>query len=124
MIEGIQATYADGEVIFSQGDPAADLYVIVSGSVRIARVGQRGETELATLGPGDFFGEMGLFAPGPRTASAVAACDVEVEVIDLSTFKGAVPEPLVWRMLSRLSERVREAYDLLDERGSLGAPLT
>lgn len=114
MIEGIPCTYGDGEVIFAQDDPAADLYVITKGEVRITRAHCGTTTALATLGAGDFFGEMGLFAPGPRTASAVAIGAVECEVIDVTTFKSAVPEPVVWRMLSRLSSRVREAYDTMD----------
>lgn len=124
MLEGIPCTYEDGQVIFSQGDPAADMYVIVSGLVRIERESGGQSVELAMLGPGEFFGEMGLFAPGPRTASAVAVGDVGVEVIDLATFKTAVPEPTVWRMLSRLSERVRQAYDSMDAAGDTGGPLT
>lgn len=124
MIEGIPCTYTDGEVIFSQGDPAADLFVISSGHVRIGREHAGVTTELATLGPGDFFGEMGLFAPGPRTASATALGDVQCEVIDVATFKSAVPEPMVWRMLSRLSARVREAYDCLDAGATPAEPLT
>ncbi|MHB9002680.1 MAG: Crp/Fnr family transcriptional regulator [Coriobacteriia bacterium] len=121
MLEGIPCTYADGEVIFSQGDPAADMYV--SGLVRIERERGGESVELAMLGPGEFFGEMGLFAPGPRIAGAIAVGEVGVEVIDLATFKTAVPEPTVWRMLSRLSERVRQAYDSIDA-GSAGGPMT
>lgn len=124
MLDGIPCTYADGEVIFSQGDPAADMYVIVSGLVRIERTRGGQSLELAMLGPGDFFGEMGLFAPGPRMAGAVAVGEVGVEVIDLATFKTAVPEPTVWRMLSRLSERVRQAYDSIDAAGDAGGPMT
>ncbi|PKQ29289.1 MAG: hypothetical protein CVT60_06110 [Actinobacteria bacterium HGW-Actinobacteria-10] len=121
MLEGIPSTYADGQVIFSQGDPAADMYVIISGLVRIERECGGQCTELAMLGPGEFFGEMGLFAPGPRTAGATAVGDVEVEVIDLATFKTDVPEPMVWRMLSRLSEHVRQAYNAADAAGSANA---
>lgn len=124
MLQGIPFAYADSQVIFTQGDPAADMYVIVSGLVRIERESCGESVELAMLGPGEFFGEMGLFAPGPRTAGATAVGDVEVEVIDLATFKTAVPEPMVWRMLSRLSEHVRQAYDSMDAAGDTGAPLT
>lgn len=124
MLQGIPMSFADGEPIFDQGDPAADMYVIVSGAVRIVRDAGGSDVELAVLGPGEFFGEMGLFAPGPRVASARAVGATEVEAIDVATFKSAVPEPIVWRMLSRMSERIRTAYETIDEAAGDGAPLT
>lgn len=125
MLQGIPTGYADGEVIFEQGDPAADMYLIVYGHVRIVRESGGAGVDLAILGPGDFFGEMGLFAPGPRTATAVADGPAEVEVIDVATFKSAVPEPVVWRMLARMSERIRDAYEVMDSvTGSESEPLT
>ena len=63
-----------GEVIFNQGDAAAEFFVIQSGKVEI-RLGNR---LLSRLGEHDIFGEMALIDPAPRSASAVAATDVEV----------------------------------------------
>src|ERR1700733_2965550 len=63
-----------GEVIFNQGDAAAEFFVIQSGKVEI-RLGTR---LLSRLGEHDIFGEMALIDPAPRSASAVAATDVEV----------------------------------------------
>jgi CRP/FNR family cyclic AMP-dependent transcriptional regulator len=63
-----------GEVIFNQGDAAAEFFVIQSGKVEI-RLGNR---LLSTLGEHDIFGEMALIDPAPRSASAVAATDVKV----------------------------------------------
>ncbi len=62
--------YAAGEVVFEEGDPGSGMYVIRSGGVRIflREAGGR-ETDLALLGPGDFFGETTLTAPAARTAS-------------------------------------------------------
>ena len=91
MLSGIPAEFDDGHVFFAQGDPAADLYVIRSGHVRIVRTTEQGEMiELATLSDGDVFGEMSLFAPGPRSATAVADGPVEIEVIDRATFLATV----------------------------------
>jgi len=63
-----------GEVIFNQGDAAAEFFVIQSGKVEI-RLGNR---LLSRLGEHDIFGEMALIDPAPRSASAVAATDVKV----------------------------------------------
>ena len=107
MLRGIPAEYEDGEVIFSQDDPAADMYLITSGHVRIIRHGEHGEFELAKLGAGEFFGEMALFAPGPRSATARAQGTVEVEVVDRSAFIDSVEDPIVRQILQKMSERLR-----------------
>ncbi len=63
-----------GERIFREGDPVDGLYVVETGAVSIVRdaVGQPVQ-RLARLGPGGFFGEMGLLDGGTRSASAVAS---------------------------------------------------
>jgi cAMP-dependent protein kinase regulator len=57
-----------GERITSQGDFAYEFFIIEEGT---AHVEQDGET-IATLGPGDCFGEIGLLATGRRTAAVIA----------------------------------------------------
>lgn len=70
--------YQDGEAIITQGQSADALYLIIDGEVEVAAL-QNGEcTELARLGPGDYFGEEGLLSGRPRLASVFAAGDVEV----------------------------------------------
>lgn len=114
MWKGIPAEYADGETIFNQGDPAADMYVIVAGGVRLYRE-QHGEPRtLAVLGPSEVFGEMGILAPGPRSATAVAQGPTTLEVIDRPTFLAIVDDEIVRRMLERFSERLRRLDEVLD----------
>ncbi len=63
--------YRPSETVFEEGDPGTGMYMIRSGSVGIFIKNLQGEDEeLATLGPGDFFGETTLTAPAPRTATA------------------------------------------------------
>jgi signal transduction histidine kinase len=65
--------FQPGEVIFSAGDPGDGFYVVESGEVRIsAVVGQNDQRLLATIGAGDFFGEMAVVDAEPRSASAIA----------------------------------------------------
>lgn len=57
-------------ILFSEGDEAGSLYVILAGKVKIFKRDHEGEEiQLATLGKGDFFGEMALFEGVPRSAS-------------------------------------------------------
>jgi CRP-like cAMP-binding protein len=114
MLSGIPSTHPDGHIFFAQGDPAADLYMVRRGMVRIVRTTTAGEiVELAVLGEGDVFGEMGLFAPGPRSARAVADGEVEIEVIDRPTFLASVDDPVVLQILEKMSERLRRMDEIL-----------
>ena len=62
-----------GEVIFHIGDPGDALFVIVDGEVKISLPSETGEEAiLATLRPGDVFGELALLDGAPRSASATA----------------------------------------------------
>jgi CRP/FNR family transcriptional regulator len=62
-----------GASAFHEGDQGDQLYVIVSGKIKLGRTAPDGrENLLAILGPGEVFGEMALFNPAPRTATATA----------------------------------------------------
>ena len=62
-----------GETIINQGDPGMGMYIVASGQVRVAQIGDDGfEKQLATLTRGDFFGAQALVDELPRSASAYA----------------------------------------------------
>ncbi len=62
-----------GQVVFAEGDPGDRLYVIVDGKIKLGTTSNDGrESLLAVLGPGEMFGELTLFDPGPRTATATS----------------------------------------------------
>jgi CRP-like cAMP-binding protein len=70
---------ARGEVLFHEGEPGDRLYVIRSGKIKLGRRSSDGrENLLAVLGPGEMFGELSLFDPGPRTATAPGVSDAVV----------------------------------------------
>jgi CRP-like cAMP-binding protein len=71
-----------GDVIFNQGDPASELFVIKSGKVEI-RLGNR---RLAALSDHDIFGEMALIDAAPRSATAVAVTDVKLVPVSEKQF--------------------------------------
>jgi CRP/FNR family cyclic AMP-dependent transcriptional regulator len=62
-----------GQIVFSKGDPGDCLYVVVDGKIKLGTTSTDGrESLLSVLGPGEMFGELSLFDPGPRTATATA----------------------------------------------------
>jgi CRP-like cAMP-binding protein len=65
-----------GEALFGEGEPGDRLYVVIEGKIKLGRTSGDGrENLLAVLGPGEMFGELSLFDPGPRTATASALTD-------------------------------------------------
>ncbi|MDO8542941.1 MAG: ATP-binding protein [Opitutaceae bacterium] len=81
--EGHLRIFAPGQVIFSAGDPGDGCYIVESGSVNIsAKVGRDESRILATIGPGDVFGEMAVLDDGPRSASAIAAVETRTHFLD------------------------------------------
>jgi|SRR5690242_1925421 len=66
---------AKGETLFSRGDPAIELYLVLSGSIRLVDVA-------VCVGPGSVIGEIGIFAPtAQRMDTALCETDVDVGVI-------------------------------------------
>lgn len=61
-----------GETIFKTGEQSDLAYVIVVGGVDISVQGEAGAVKIASLEPGEVFGEMGLIDAGPRSADATA----------------------------------------------------
>ena len=65
-----------GQTLFKEGDAGDRLFVIVDGKLKLGTTSNDGrENLLSILGPGDMFGELSLFDPGPRTATATAVVD-------------------------------------------------
>src|SRR6266702_442739 len=65
-----------GDRLFDEGDAGDRLYVVLVGKIKLTRAAPDGrENLLSVLGPGEMFGELSLFDPRPRTASATALTD-------------------------------------------------
>jgi len=100
-----------GTVLFREGEPGKEMYVLQSGKVAISKKVRDVEKVLAVLGPGEFFGEMAIIANKPRNASATVADDAKVLVIDPKTFESMIRgnSEIAVRMIKKLAERLSEA---------------
>lgn len=75
-------TYKAGQVIFRQGYPADNAYLIEQGEVEIYNESAAGEeTRVALLAQGQMFGEYGVLDDAPRSASARALTDVMLRIM-------------------------------------------
>ena len=93
-----------GRVLCCQGQHADEFFVIEEGTARVVRDGQY----LDELGPGDFFGEMGLLEDAPRNADVIAETPLTVIVLSGPALKELEREsPKLARKLSRSVEQRR-----------------
>lgn len=113
--------FAAGEDIIRQDSPGNSLFIIAHGSVEV-HVGVDGvRRRIATLGPGQFFGEMSLMTGEPRHATCTAATDTLCYVIDQGAFRcvidtgPAVAEEISTILANRQVELDAERLDLTAE---------
>lgn len=81
-------SFAAGQTIFQEGDPADNMYVVLAGAVAI----KLGDPIVETEGPGDLFGEMALIDETHRSATAVAVADCQLAPIDQKRFEFLVQQ--------------------------------
>ena len=107
-----QLTFERDDVIFREGEFALTMYEIESGSVGIyANYGSPDAVLLATLGQGEYFGEMGLAECYPRSATAVAMEATttldEIDADEFATFFQDRPDAVL-SIMRALSSRLRQ----------------
>lgn len=110
-LEHFAQDFPAGTVLFEEGQPGEQMYVVLSGQVEIRR--KVGETEhvLAVLMPGDFFGEMAILNARPRSATALTRAPSRLLVIDGRMFEAmlrARPE-IALRIIKTLALRLENA---------------
>jgi CRP/FNR family cyclic AMP-dependent transcriptional regulator len=103
------ATEAGHDVV-REGDTGEGFYVITSGSALV----RRGDRDVATLGAGDYFGELSLFDPAPRNATVTAASSLSCVVMSRASFVRALNEVAAVRdaLLHGMARRIHD----LDQR--------
>lgn len=73
-----------GETLIMQGSAGRDFFVVVDGKAAVTRDGK----DVATVGPGDFFGELALLDKSPRNATVTAATSMRVFLLSQPSFHG------------------------------------
>ena len=99
-------------VVVEQGEYDDCLYLVVEGMIRI----HRGETLLAEIGPGDFFGEIALLEGIARTATATTESSSKLLRLERSELMHLIEElpAIAVTLLQTLSARIRTLTDRLD----------
>jgi CRP-like cAMP-binding protein len=104
---GTPATVPSGRELTKPGQHGREFFILLSGKARCLL----GDKEVATFGPGDFFGEMALLDGKPRSATVTTEGEVEALVLDSREFRRLVEvsPALALKMLESIAGRLREA---------------
>ena len=96
-----------GKTLVEEGKTGHEFFLILDGKASVARGGRK----VATLGPGDYFGELALLDRGPRNATVTADSDMDVLVLGQREFSGVLDEvpTIAHKLLSSMAARLRDA---------------
>ncbi len=96
-----------GTVIAREGEPGVGLFILLDGTAEVSIGGRK----KATLGPGEFFGEIALLDGGPRTATVMAKTDVQLLGLTEWVFRGLMSEhpTIALKTLQQMAGRLRVA---------------
>lgn len=116
LFQRLGKTFPAGTVLFKEGDSGREMYVIQSGKIKISKKVRDEEQTLATIGAGEFFGEMAIFNNKPRSASASVVEDCKVLVVDPRTLEAMIKgnTEIAVRMIKKLAARLQEADDQIE----------
>jgi CRP-like cAMP-binding protein len=108
--------FAAGSVLFRDGEPATEAFLLQDGRVRLLKQAGRMERSLRVVRPGDLFGESALIRGASRSSTAVALDDVVTLAFDHATFEQvlATSPEVAGRVLSQLMRRLRDAEDQIE----------
>jgi CheY-like chemotaxis protein len=104
-------TYEADEIICKTGDPGDTMFIIINGGVKICIYGTDNEERVvATLGPGDYFGEMALLTGEPRSATVVTTDSSEMFLLHKNDFDVILEKfPSISLSMGKIvSKRLRE----------------
>lgn len=114
----VRNTYRAGDVVFSQWEPGARLYIVESGSVRVTRESPGAvSVELAVLGPGAIFGELSIFTKQSRTATVTVLEDAILSSLSRADFQDLIEmhPGIALVCLQMLSDRLRDADQRIED---------
>jgi CRP-like cAMP-binding protein len=109
--------YKNGETVITEGEKGEELFIVLSGQVKV----MRGGAELAHLHPGDHFGEMALVRSQPRSATVISEGNSEMMQIRRTEFfeilrkEHQLAVKLLWQFLGVLADRLADTSRELGE---------
>jgi CRP-like cAMP-binding protein len=117
-------TYRKDTILFAEGEPGDELFIIQKGSIKITKIVDHKEVLLAMLKPGDILGEMALLEGKPRAASALAHEDCDVMAVNKANFELMIKNQpqLIAKITTLLADRIWLIYKQL-ANALMGNPL-
>jgi CRP/FNR family cyclic AMP-dependent transcriptional regulator len=86
-LQKVARVFANSEIIFEEGSCGDEMFIVHSGTVKLVKKSIESEMIIATIEPGEFFGEMALVDNAPRSVSAIAGADqTRLLVLDRDKF--------------------------------------
>jgi len=110
--------YGAGEVIFLEGDPAAGLFIVDEGRVKLYKLSLEGREQVVRLvGPGQFFNEVAVLDGGPNPVSAMALRESQVWVIDRESLLGLLERhpTVAVAVIEALAAHARHLVSLVED---------
>lgn len=106
-----ELSHQPGDEIIKEGTSGSSVYLIVAGTAEVRR--KSAQKRLNTLGPGDFFGELSIISPSPRSASVIAYEPLTLLVLEGHDFRSALSSniSMAQQLIVVLAERLRELTD-------------
>jgi CRP/FNR family cyclic AMP-dependent transcriptional regulator len=94
-----------GQTVIREGQPTDAFFIVLTGNVNVTRKGK----PAARLGPGEFFGEIGMLDQGPATATCVTEGPVDAMVLSHAQFRDAIKgnETLALQVIAAMAQRLR-----------------
>ncbi|HSI26455.1 MAG TPA: Crp/Fnr family transcriptional regulator [Aeromicrobium sp.] len=111
-------TLQRGDVLFNEGDVGNQLYVVIDGKIKLGRSSADGrESLVAVLGPGQMFGELSFFDPGPRSATATAVTDCKLSALGHDVLGPLVEDHsgVALAFLHQLASRLRRTNEVVGD---------
>ncbi|HEY0134316.1 MAG TPA: Crp/Fnr family transcriptional regulator [Nannocystis sp.] len=108
--------YTRGESVFTEGEQGDSLFIVLTGKVKVGRRAADGrENMLSVMGPSDMFGELSLFDPGPRTATATVLTDAKLASLAHAALRPWINDrpDIAEQLLRVLARRLRRTNDAL-----------
>jgi CRP-like cAMP-binding protein len=111
----VNRTYRKDTMLFAEGEPGDELFIIQKGSIKITKIVDHKEVLLAMLKPGDILGEMALLEGKPRAAGAVAYEECDVMAVNKANFELMIKNQpqIIVRITTLLADRIWLIYKQL-----------